>query len=145
MTMFENALQYSTKTEQQMIDDIGIALGLTKQQVFNGFARNEVETAWDYTASPLAGDVVLPTEAPTEAPQPIVEGKCGDVDGSGEVDIVDVTFIQRILADIINATPAMRIRGDVDKSGELDIVDGTYIQRYLVGINDGFGIGVDMD
>ena len=39
----------------------------------------------------------------------------------------------------------MRIRGDVDKNGELDIVDGTYIQRYLVGINDGFGIGVDMD
>ena len=152
-TKYENAYQFvvtsGRKTEQQMIDDIGIALGLTKQQVFNGFARNEVETAWDYTASPLAGDVVLPTEAPTEAPtdapQPIVEGKCGDVDGSGEVDIVDVTFIQRILADIINATPAMRIRGDVDKNGELDIVDGTYIQRYLVGINDGFGIGVDMD
>ena len=49
----ENARTYSTKTEQQMIDDIGAGLGLTKDFVQSAFTDNSVETTWSYDASTL--------------------------------------------------------------------------------------------
>ncbi len=48
-----------TKTEQQLIDDLGTALGLTKQDVYDAFNENSVETTWDYTISTLPGDVEI--------------------------------------------------------------------------------------
>ena len=48
-----NARIYSTKTEQQMIDDIGEALGLDKDFIQSAFDDNSVETTWDYMTSPL--------------------------------------------------------------------------------------------
>ena len=55
----------------------------------------------------------------------------GDVDGNGEVDIVDATFIQRILAMMIEPTEGMITRGCVSGGDELSIIDATIIQRYL--------------
>ena len=58
----------------------------------------------------------------------------GNVDGDGEVSILDATMIQRTLASLpvesfdINAA-------DVDGDGEVSILDATYIQRYLAGID----------
>ena len=64
-----------------------------------------------------------------------VTGIRGDVDNSGEVDIVDVTVLQRVLAQIIPQQAGMLERGDVDSNSELDSVDCTLIQRYLVKLN----------
>ncbi len=66
----DNARTYSTKTEQQMIDDIGIALDLTKQQVYDAFTTAGVETVWDYNVSTLPGSVVIPTEPPVHEHTP---------------------------------------------------------------------------
>ena len=255
-----NAREYTTKTEQQMIDDIGTALSLTKQQVYDAFAAAGVETPWDYTLSTLPGDVVIPTEPATEPVVPtepvtepvvptepvtepphvhtpgepvqenrtvthdkttydevvyctdcheeisrtpvelpiithtlsyvaevpatydaegtqahyacsgcdklfadatglvevtaeslvipklvrptepvtepvVITGIRGDIDDSGEVDIVDVTVLQRCLVDIITPDAGMIARGDVDGNGDLESIDATYIQRFLVNIN----------
>ena len=148
-TKYENAYQFvvdaNIKTEQQMIDDIGEGLNLTKQQIYDAFAASGVEgSTWDYTASSLPGDVVIPTEAPTE-PEPIVIGECGDVDGDGEISILDVTIMQRVLANkSISASldPAVvRKLGDVDNNGTLDAVDVTLLQRWLLGLNQDLPIG----
>ncbi len=76
-TMYANAYHYvvepGTKTEQKMIDDIGKDLGLTKQQVYDAFTNNEIETTWDWTVSTLPGTV---TPAHTHTPgEPVRENE----------------------------------------------------------------------
>ena len=77
-TGLENARKYvvdvGTKTEQELIDDIGAGLGLTKDDIKAAFeentkdsADNDVTTTWSYEASTLPSGST-PTEAPTEAP-----------------------------------------------------------------------------
>ena len=77
-TSLENARKYvvdvGTKTEQELIDDIGAGLGLTKDDVKAVFEENtkdsegnDVTTTWSYEASTLPA-ASTPTEAPTEAP-----------------------------------------------------------------------------
>lgn len=58
----------------------------------------------------------------------------GDADGSGEVDIVDATVLQRFLADINTLTSSQIVAADVTRDGEPDIIDVTVIQRALAGI-----------
>ena len=69
-------------------------------------------------------------------------GKCrlitrnikGDADGSGEVDIIDATCIQRYDTEIIGADRLYKPLGDVDGDGEATITDATCIQRYELGL-----------
>ena len=58
----------------------------------------------------------------------------GDADGSGEVDIVDATYIQRYNARIIGAMDLYKPLADVDGDNEVNIVDVTRIQRLMAGI-----------
>ena len=64
----ENAREFvvtpGTKTEQQLIDDIGAGLGLEKKDVADAIAETGVESTWDAATSTLPGEV--PTDAPTE-------------------------------------------------------------------------------
>lgn len=69
----------------------------------------------------------------------------GDADGDGEIAIMDVTTIQRVLADASKDKDGMiTIRGDVDKKG-LSIVDATRVQRFLAEMNDTYNIGKEMN
>ena len=77
--------------------------------------------------------LVRPTEPVTEPV--VITGIRGDIDDSGEVDIVDVTVLQRCLVDLITPDAGMIARGDVDGNGDLESIDATYIQRFLVNIN----------
>ena len=54
----------------------------------------------------------------------------GDVNGDGEVSILDVTFVQRYLADMNLLDEAALKRADADSDGEVTIADATLIQRY---------------
>ena len=60
----------------------------------------------------------------------------GDCNGDGEIDIIDVFYMQEYLAtaptDVDDLT---MMGGDVDGSGTLNIVDATYIQRGLAGLD----------
>lgn len=96
---------------------------------------------------------VAPTEAPkpteTEAPKPTDppatepedKGILGDADGNSKVDIVDVTYIQRVLAGSVAQTAAIRTRGDVDGNSSLESVDATLLQRWLVDVPMSYKIG----
>ena len=81
-TTYVNAKKYvvepGNKTDQQLIDDIGTGLGLTKQQVYDAFTNNSVETTWDYTVSTLPGEVVpAHTHTPGEPVQEnVVPASC---------------------------------------------------------------------
>ena len=65
----------------------------------------------------------------------------GDADGDGEVSILDVTVIQRWLADYSVPDPGIvEKRGDINGGG-VDITDVTLIQRYLANYTTAYAIG----
>ncbi|WP_407384581.1 alpha/beta hydrolase-fold protein [Ruminococcus sp.] len=61
-------------------------------------------------------------------------GKPGDVDDDDDVTIIDVTLIQRHLADVITLDEAAQKRGMVAGDDELTIIDATLIQRYIADV-----------
>lgn len=65
----------------------------------------------------------------------------GDANADGEVSIIDVTLIQRVLAKIDEDKDGrIAQRCDVDGNG-LDILDVTMIQKYLAGFDNIYSIG----
>lgn len=63
-------------------------------------------------------------------------GVRGDVDLSGEVSIIDATYIQRHLAKLTTLSEASLALADVDDTPGVSIIDATTIQRYLAKITD---------
>ena len=94
------------------------------------------------TAAPTAAPTEAPTLAPTEAPTESGEYILGDADGNGTVDIVDATYIQRVIAELPVPFPMETLmHGDVDGDGELTIADATLIQRYIAEMPVFYSIG----
>ena len=60
----------------------------------------------------------------------------GDVDGDGDVTVIDATVAQRYLATITPLTSKQILAADVTRDGSPDIVDVTFIQRALAGIGN---------
>lgn len=81
------------------------------------------------------------TEPPTTAPECYI---LGDVDNSGNVDVVDATFAQRyvtqseIPAEILKG---IDVRADVDSSGDVEATDVTFIMRHLIRVKVPYPIG----
>ena len=69
----------------------------------------------------------------------------GDASLDGEVDIIDVTLIQRHDAQMITLPAAAVELADVDRDGEVTVVDETYISRWLCEIPSVEGIGEPID
>ena len=65
----------------------------------------------------------------------------GDVDGDGNVSIIDATYIQRFIADIEIPFYLDNMVSDIDGDGQVTIIDATFIQRYLSGLIAGENIG----
>ncbi len=66
----------------------------------------------------------------------------GDADGNGVIDIADVTYVFRALAEV--ETPYSEddlMCCDVNKNGYLEVMDLTAIQYHLAGMNTPFRIG----
>ena len=74
----------------------------------------------------------------------IVTGKLGDVDGDGEVTVLDVTYLQRVLAGVKDKDATVEKLGDVDGDGDLNSIDVTKLQRWLLGLNQDLKIGTDV-
>ena len=55
----------------------------------------------------------------------------GDVDMDKYVTVMDVTYLQRALANIVSLTDDQRTVADVDASDSVGSIDVTYIQRWL--------------
>lgn len=91
--------------------------------------------------------IEIPTEIdPTDPTDPISSEPLlpqlvlGDVDGDGEVSIIDATCIQRHLAELA-VISYNEIAADADGDGEVTILDATSIQRYLAELPCFAGIG----
>lgn len=65
----------------------------------------------------------------------------GDINYSGEVEIVDVTYLQRSLAGIEVPFIINDFVADVDYDNNISILDASYIQRWLEGMDSVEGIG----
>ena len=66
----------------------------------------------------------------------------GDTDGSGAVETVDATWLQRHIAGMETPFSAEELsRGDADRDGVVTITDATAIQRYLAQLQIGYPIG----
>ena len=66
----------------------------------------------------------------------------GDADGNGEVNVLDVTLIQRANAGMmINVSQQTMMRGDVDGNGEVDLIDAVYIRRYIASVATPYPVG----
>ncbi len=61
-------------------------------------------------------------------------GLIGDVDGDGEVTIIDATEIQRYVASLTDFDARQKIRADVDGDGEISIIDATQVQLIVARI-----------
>lgn len=58
----------------------------------------------------------------------------GDVNGDGNVNIVDATIVQKYTAEILVLTPEQLIIGDVNHDGRVDVQDATLIQKMFAEI-----------
>ena len=80
----------------------------------------------------------------SDSSDPIVPSKsdlCGDVDGNGSVNILDVTCIQRKLAGLPLKFVFDNAIADVDGDGYVTIIDAAFIQRWLVSLPSNDRIG----
>ncbi|MBQ9471612.1 MAG: dockerin type I repeat-containing protein, partial [Ruminococcus sp.] len=53
----------------------------------------------------------------------------GDADDSGDVDILDATYVNRAVL-MISGAVINEAASDVDADGEVTVIDATFIQRY---------------
>ena len=62
----------------------------------------------------------------------------GDLDASGDTDIIDVTWLQRYLVNMISLNSSQKSICVINRQtgDEPDVTDATMIQRYLVGMVD---------
>ena len=65
----------------------------------------------------------------------------GDADGNGEVEIIDVTLIQRYLANIPTTLDDRAVIRCAVTGEELGVIDATVIQRFLSEMNPPYPIG----
>lgn len=65
----------------------------------------------------------------------------GDVDGDGDVEVRDATFIQRYVASIDIPFMIDKATADVDGDDEIAVIDATFIQRYAAQIDIPYAIG----
>ncbi len=105
--------------------------------IFNGvdLYKNLIVPTTTYIVN-TKGNLPSPTEAPTQAPTE-ASYLLGDADGSGKLDVIDATTIQRYLAKLANNLKNEKA-ADVSGNNKVDVIDATYIQRKLAKIIDTF-------
>ncbi len=111
----ENVKTYSGKTDQQIVDDIANALGLTIEDVAGVIFDYETLTGWNAEDSTIGQ----------------VKPEIGDVDLDGVLSIMDVTAIQMYLAKLTELDGAALYQADANQDGYVTILDGTHIQLIL--------------
>ena len=86
---------------------------------------------FQYNTSTKMLFIYYSAEIETEPTETTPVRALGDVDDDGNIDVSDVTCIQKILARLTTSTDEAIQYGDVDGSGKLSIRDVTYIQMYI--------------
>lgn len=108
----ENALEYSGKTEEEILKDIATALNITYEEI----------VALVEAARPSTDDETSPDESFI----------LGDADSDGRVNVKDATAIQKHVADMevtIHIGAA-----DADQDQRVNVKDATAIQKFAAGM-----------
>lgn len=56
----------------------------------------------------------------------------GDLTGSGEIDVTDLSTMQEELVETTQLRGAYKNAADIDKNGEIDVIDLSELQEYIV-------------
>ena len=91
------------------------------------------EPVTEPTPSETAPDTTAAGEDTTAAPGGST-GRCGDVNGDGTVDIMDVIALNKFLLGSSTLDTTAKTRADADRNGELDSTDSLNILKYVVEI-----------
>lgn len=66
----------------------------------------------------------------------------GDADGSGEVDVMDISAVQRYLANLyLPVETAVLLNGDADGNGKLESIDAAWILRRVSDMDIPYAVG----
>ena len=65
----------------------------------------------------------------------------GDVNGDGNISIMDATTIQRYIAKLIEEDELYKELTDCDKNSVIDVVDATLIRRYIAKLDNSANTG----
>lgn len=119
----EETLTYSPVDYYDYGDDMYEGFAYTDNGItyFDTSLKSKDETSTVYTLYTL--------EKSTEVTVPNI--KLGDVDGNGEINIMDATAIQLHIASIKILTPDELSRSDTDGTGDITIMDATRIQLFI--------------
>ena len=94
-------------------------------------------TAQPTTAEPTTKPV--PSTQPTTA-QPATEPSgnavYGDVNGDGDITVVDATLVQKHIVQFETLSADKQILADVNEDNTISVVDATLIQKYIVQLKD---------
>lgn len=63
----------------------------------------------------------------------VFKAPAGDINGDGEVDLIDASLLQRGLAELEKLDDEQISKGDYNLDGETDISDVTFLAQYLSG------------
>ena len=81
----------------------------------------------------------VPSTQPTTA-QPATEPSgnavYGDVNGDGDITVVDATLVQKHVVQLETLSADKQILADVDEDNTISVVDATLIQKYIVQLKD---------
>ncbi len=81
----------------------------------------------------------VPSTQPTTA-QPATEPSgnavYGDVNGDGDITVVDATLVQKHVVQLETLSADKQILADVDEDNTISVVDATLIQKYVVRLED---------
>ena len=113
----DNVRTYTGKTDQQIIDDIAEGLGLTAAEAADAIANTEAVVDWNEEDSLIGYEPVI-----------------GDVNGDGDVTVLDATLVQRAVAKTSSLDDTQAACADVNGDGDVSVLDATIIQRFVAKI-----------
>lgn len=81
---------------------------------------------------------VSPTQPTTAQPatEPSGNAVYGDVNGDGDITVVDATLVQKHIVQFETLSADKQILADINEDNTISVVDATLIQKYIVQLKD---------
>ncbi len=101
-------------------------------------SKKDTDTSTDTSSDEL---IIIPNETDTDQPTDTdteQEGMTGDIDGDGEISMLDVVILQKSIARLIEFTPEQVLLADVNNDGKTTMEDVVLIQKFIAKLIDSF-------